>query len=218
MNQEAKAKVLYRKFETAEIANMLVVLLDEHKVEHSVFHNGEEIEDFNPSVHQRNLEIHLLEEDSERVDQLIEETADKELDTVEKDYFIFSFNNDELREVLIKAEEWSALDLALAHKLLRERGEPFDKEEISRLRDERAIELAKPKSASISSLVVAYLGAVFLQIIPIVAGIIYLTSKKDDLAGNRVPVYDDPTKKHGRTMILLSIVLAAVQILIILQL
>lgn len=196
---------LYKSFDTAEIASLLTDLLAENSIPFEVYGPEGKIEDFDREGSYSSLEINVLESDFDKVDKLIEDRADQELETVAKDYFIFEFSNDELKEVLIHADEWSALDLALAHKLLKDRGEPMDKDQLEIWRAERIAKSAEPQDASQGWVVISYVLAFILPLISLITGLVYMRAKKIDLNDNAVPKYSAETKKHGKMLFTISL-------------
>lgn len=205
---------LFRSFNTPGIAGMLTELLDEHGIDYEVYQDNELIENFDPQGIYGQLNVYLNKDDFEKVDEIIEKRADEELDTIEKDYFLFQFSNDELRDILIKADEWSPLDIALARKLLRERGEKFSVDEIQKLREERVADSAKPKAASSGILILCFICVLIFPLVPLIAGPVFAWSKKHDLAGNSVPTYDKPTQSKGRIMLIATLVLIATGVVV----
>ena len=146
----------YKSFESVEIAQLLTELLDESKTSYELRNSEGKIEDFDPSRRYDVIEVWIDKGQFDSIDDLIEEKANSELDTVADDYFIFEFSNDELRDVLINAHEWSPLDLALANKLLKERGEPFDKEELEKIREEKIAESALARNITKTRKIVGF--------------------------------------------------------------
>src|SRR5476651_2380419 len=106
----------FRKFNDPALASDLIALLDENHIEYQTEQNslvgnpllvsgGEATEEWT---------IKLRQPDFDKVNTLLVADEAKAIDEVEKDYYLFDFTNEELREVLIKADEWSAFDFALA--------------------------------------------------------------------------------------------------------
>ena len=205
----------YKSFESVEIAQLLTELLDESKTSYELRNSEGKIEDFDPSRRYDVIEVWIDKGQFDSIDDLIEEKANSELDTVADDYFIFEFSNDELRDVLINAHEWSPLDLALANKLLKERGEPFDKEELEKIREEKIAESALARNISKGRKIVGLIAALMFPLIGIITALVYLLASKDDLLGKKVPKYGEPTKKHGKIVITINLFVTALLVAII---
>jgi len=214
-NQATSEMKKYKSFESVEIAQLLTELLDESKTSYELRNSEGKIEDFDPSRRYDVIEVWIDKDQFDSIDGLIEEKANSELDTVADDYFIFEFSNDELRDVLINAHEWSPLDLALANKLLKERGEPFDKEELEKIRKEKIAESALARNISKGRKIVGLIAALLFPLIGIITALVYLLASKDDLSGKKVPKYGEPTKKHGKIVITIALFGTALLVAII---
>src|SRR5918993_2096184 len=59
------------------------------------------------------------------------------LDKVPDDYYLFSFTDDELKEILAKPDEWGSFDYQLSQKILKQRGIIISPEEKQALKSER---------------------------------------------------------------------------------
>lgn len=83
------------------------------------------------------------------------------------DYYLFGFSNEELFEILAKPDEWGHFDRQLAQKILSDRGQPIDSQQLSRLKEQRISELARPEKTSWSLIgfgyVLIFLGILFLS-------------------------------------------------------
>ena len=55
--------------------------------------------------------------------------AEKEIEVIDDDYYLLSFSDDELIDVVSKSDEWNKFDVSLAKKLLKERGNEITNDE-----------------------------------------------------------------------------------------
>jgi hypothetical protein len=92
----------------------------------------------------------------------------------------------------------------LSVKLLKERGVTVNPEDIKQERAEALENSSRPTSIDKTALIFLYIIALFSGFIPILAGIVFITTKKPNSAGVRVPKYDIPSRKHGRNLVLLG--------------
>ena len=144
----------------------------------------------------------------------------KETDSVDRTYYLFEFNDDELLEILQKPDEWGPLDYELAQKILKERGRSIDGGILLKLNSERKTVLLKPATAGNSLYVVGYFfiaygvySSVFpytkLSLLPflflapffnIVIGHLIYKSKKTLPDGERVFTFVEEDRGRGRIM------------------
>jgi len=163
--------------------------------------------------------VKIKSADFEKVNQLLKDDENKNIEDVDKDYYLFSFTDDELIDVVTKADEWSAFDVVLARKLLTERGKDISEAAISVINEQRLEELKKPESSQLSWIIVGYLIA--LGDITIAFGVIiwpffvcaiglfigwHLASYKKTLPdGERVFGYNQTDRMHGKRIFYLGI-------------
>ena len=99
------------------MANELAELLNEHNIQYYI---QEETSGFDPSFVMSNAPVDyavkIKSEDFEQANLLQKESETKNIEGIDKDYYLFSFTDDELMEVITKADEWSAFDNVLAKK------------------------------------------------------------------------------------------------------
>jgi hypothetical protein len=126
------------------------------------------------------------------------------LSHVESDYYLFSFSNDELKEIVEKPDEWGSLDYALAQKLLNERGVTLSDEHLENLRETRNQTLAEPEKEKPSNILAYYIISIIFFPVGLVIGWIWAYSKKTLPDGKRTYAYHPDTRKHGRIIFALA--------------
>ena len=72
------------------------------------------------------VSVKLPSSDLLRAEAALDEVAEKQITEVGNDHYLFSFTDEELLDVVRKADEWNALDRTLARKLLAQRGKPVE--------------------------------------------------------------------------------------------
>ena len=125
--------------------------------------------------------------------------------SIDSDYHLFQFTDEELMEVIFKSDEWSPLDLVLAQKILKERGKEIDIIQTSKLKQERLVELSKPDKSETLWIVLGYIFSLFGGILAIIIGWLLLSQKKTLPNGVRVYANSPSDRKHGNRIFLLGI-------------
>ena len=123
-------------------------------------------------------------------------------------HYLFGFSDDELFEVIIKRDEWSSYDVALAGRILRQRGRDVTPDTVRLLQQYRAVELTKPEASQKVSIIAGYLMACLGGFIGIIIGLNLLYAKKKLLDGTQGPAYSAADRAHGFRIILLGFVVA----------
>jgi len=140
---------------------------------------------------------------------VLNEHITRNLSELDPDYYLFTFSNEELNEIIQKPDEWSNQDYVIAKKILRDRGENITDEDIQGIRSARLNELSRPEQEESSWIFLGYLMSVVLPVAGLVMGILFSTSKKVLPDGNKLLIYDSKTRSHGSKMIFISILMLA---------
>ena len=156
--------------------------------------------------------VKIMQDDFAKVDALLNTDAASLLETVDKDYHLFSFTNDELLEIVSKPDEWSAFDYQLAKNILKSRGADVGDEKLKQLKTERLQELAQPEPPQNQPIGIGYTLALLGGIVGVFIGWHLLTLKKVLPNGQRVYAYKNDDRKHGLRIMILGMIFSAVYI------
>jgi len=159
-------------------------------------------------------------EDFTRAHAILEDYYQTQLQGIDPDYYLLSFTNDELLEVVQKPDEWGHLDYALAKKLLAERGHEITPVKAEQFRQQRIAELAKPEKVHQSQIFLGYGGA-FISLFggltgaffglwssagSFVLGYVLAYLKKTLPNGERVYIYSAWERKHGKRILWIAVI------------
>ncbi|PUZ27783.1 hypothetical protein GA0116948_106100 [Chitinophaga costaii] len=159
-----------------------------------------------------------------QVGTLLKENIAIDIDAVEPEYYLLSFTDSELLDIIRHPDEWGDYDNALAIALLRKRGIPITGTFIESAQEKRIAQLGAPVSVKIDALIGAYLLAflcgigwvlhyVFGMVVMAFAigtGAAFLWARKTLPDGNSVPVFDEQTRRHGKRILLVALVMVPV--------
>ena len=141
-----------------------------------------------------------------KANQVLDARILQNITALEKDYYLFSFTNDELIEILRKPDEWSRQDFLIARKILDERGEHISEDVINDLKSKRINELGREENEPVLSITAGYILALLVSIVGLFFGLAFLTAKKNIPNGKKVFAYSRNTRKHGRNIVIISAV------------
>ena len=161
----------------------------------------------------KDFRIKIKKEYFERADQLFLELSANELENIDKNYYLFEFTNEELRDLLLKSDEWSKFDYLLAQKLLKDRGEAVEEEELESMKKERIAELSKPEESHKGWVVAGYIFAFGGGILGLLIGYHLMSHKKTLPNGERVYGYIESDRKSGKTIFIIGVVFFALAII-----
>ncbi len=195
----------YQKFVKKERAEELIALLAKHEIKAVFEDNTPSLGDSFGTSYEADFAVKLHAEDFEKANQILLEDSVGDLDAIDRDYYLFSFSDEELRDIVAHRDEWNPFDFLLAQKLLKERGHEINQDQLNELRQQRIAELSKPEPKQIGAIVAGYIMAVLGGVLGIVIGG-YLTTYKRTLPnGDRVYHYSQDDRKHGKRILCLGI-------------
>ncbi len=198
--------ITYQKFNDVALANALAELLEANNVKYFL---EEEAPTFNPAFSYADTKEYILKvqpDDFEQVNNLLKKNANENIGEVESDYYLLSFTNQELLDVISKADEWNAFDVQLARRLLAERGDVISDEQLADIEKRRIEELKVAEPSQSSWLIVGYIFALAGGVLGFFIGWHIWTYQKTLPNGEMVYIYSENDRKQGKIIFYLSFV------------
>ena len=198
----------YTRFYTIEDAGPLIELLKREQIPYQVEHEVNQLEpvyigqSFDPMV-----VIKIPQDQFSKLSFLLGDSTLQTSDSISEDYYLFSFSDEELIEVIKQPEEWNALDRSLAQKILNERKVPLPI--ISPVSIQSKYEAERLETKWI---ILGYLLAWF-TLPGIFFGLAIVYGKRTLRNGERVHLYDLRTIKHGHNMVIVGGISTAIFLL-----
>lgn len=197
----------FQRFNDMELANTIGGQLAEAGIQYIIEDNSKF---FNPSFVNNSIDtaisLKLQAADFPKAHAALENYYQKQLDHVDKDYYLFQFTDAELIEIVSKPDEWGHFDYQLAQKLLAERGKAVRPEEVVQLKTQRIEVLSQPEPVSNLWIYLGYACAIMGGLFGIIAGATIAYVRKTLPDGQRVYAYPERQRKHGRTILVIAIV------------
>jgi hypothetical protein len=200
--------ITYQKFNDPALADELGGQLESHQIKYFI---EKESRPFDPtySFNESSVTqyaVKIKSEDFEKVNQLLKDDESEDVTEIGKDYYLYSFTDDELMEVITKADEWSPFDVVLARKLLAEKGKVLTDEAITAINEKRIEALKAPDPPQTYWIVVGYVCAFIGGLLGIFIGWYLMNYKKTLPNGERVYEYSERDRRHGRIIFYIGIV------------
>jgi hypothetical protein len=206
--------ITYRRFSDIGLAVAIATRLEEGGVTYQLEDNSRLFDpNFANNRVDSDISIKLQPADFVKADEVLSDFYRNHLDNVDDDYYLLSFTDAELGEVVAKPDEWGLFDYQLAMKLLKERGQEVKPEEARRLKQQRIKELEVPEPVHTKLIVSGYLCAFFLSFIGIFIGSCLVFYKKTLPDGRRVSAYSAKDHGHGIIILALSVTFQALWII-----
>lgn len=127
-----------------------------------------------------------------------------QLSTLDPDYYLFSFSDAELLDLVGHPDEWGALDYALAKQLLAQHGIPVTPEQEAAIQQNRLATLSKTETAHAQWIFFAYLLAIAGGLFGFFLGYVLAFLKKNLPNGEQVFVYPPADRRHGKRVMVIS--------------
>ncbi|MNK06567.1 hypothetical protein D3C87_244660 [compost metagenome] len=210
----AEHYVTFKKFPDASQAKGLQQFLIENGIECLFVDDSPRLGSSFSSDLLKEYEIQMHPDNFEKANTLLEEHAENFLKDVPEDYYLFTFTDEELHDVVLKHDEWSEFDYMLARKLLDERGKTIDEAHIKDLRAQRIADLAKPEGNQQSWVIMGYVFSLLGGFFGIITGYVLWSSKKTLPNGEMVPTYSETDRMHGKNILILGIIVLVVVVLV----
>lgn len=194
--------VVFQKFASREDAAQVIQLLQEYLIPIECYEEVDryfriEMGDL-PSL--TGFYLKLRPTDFERARLILQKESSIWIADIPKEYYLFSFSNQELRQIIEKPDEWNEADYLLAKKILQERGLEISEKEEKMLKEKRLARLSEPVSASFFLILIGFLLSPF--IFGVFVGWQLLTSQKILPNGSSIYTYDSKSRTLGKWILL----------------
>jgi hypothetical protein len=94
-----------------------------------------------------NIHLKVRTADLDRAHRVLEEHYKHQLQDIDPGYYLLSFTDIELLDIVAKPDEWGHFDYVLARELLAERGLPIPDDTIRQMKQQRLRQLAQQNRA-----------------------------------------------------------------------
>jgi hypothetical protein len=195
----------FLSFNDEDLANFVGEKLKDNNIEFTVEKSKPILDSsFVDTSIDRNIHIKLKRQDFRKGHQALEDYYKTQLNNVDPEYFLLSFSDDELKDVISKPDEWGHFNYQLAQNLLKERGHNIEEGLLTKLKEDRIKDLAQPEKASSLLVFFGYCFIPFGLIIGFFIGRHLFYSKKSLPNGNQVFSYRETDRKHGNRIMIIT--------------
>ncbi|MCD8529066.1 MAG: hypothetical protein LRY27_03700 [Chitinophagales bacterium] len=197
---------VFRSFYNHEEALALQNYLQEDGIDSKLFENKLSFDpSFANNSFQTEYQILIAPYLFEKANNALEKQAEELIENVPKDYYLYEFNNEELYDILLKQDEWNELDICLAKKLLKERGEIVSDNFIASINKKRIDDLKQTNPFEKHWIYAGYLFLFIYGLPGVFVGIYLLTASKTLPNGMRIHTFTKKGRMHGNILIILGI-------------
>lgn len=192
--------ITYQKFVKEEEALPIIEVLETNQINYQIenLNIGPDITMTGGSGLDHTLALKIKTSDFDVLNGLLETNMGDNFEGLLEDHFLLEFNNDELLNVIRKFDEWNSADVLLAQKLLHIRGMvTITDDYVQALKDKRMQELRQPEEGKKAWTIIGFISALLGGFVGIFIGYHFFLFKKTLPNGERVFVYDTPTRQNG---------------------
>jgi hypothetical protein len=203
----------FEKFFSPEQAEPVLAILKEHNVSFEFLKIGKVVDAvIAGETLNYNYELKIARNQFEYVNQLLLDKIQINIDDVDPEYYLFSFTDNELMDILRKPDEWGRQDYIIARQLLGSRGVQYSDVELTNLKSERLQVLARPEKEGKAWIYAGYFFSAFGGFFGVIIGLALWQSTKVLPNGDKVYTYDQKTRNKGRLIVLVSLIVFALSI------
>jgi hypothetical protein len=193
--------ITIKKFNTSEEASTVLELLEKNNIEYTIEKEKDSnVQDtvFAGNTYNSNLHIKVKSEDFEKADELLKDVEEINVERLDKDYYLFSFSDDELIEILQNPDEWSYNDYLWAQEILKQRGKEVDTTTLANWKQKRLEFLSQPIKISGNFILFAYIFCLLGGIIGYFMGNYLCNSQKILPNGQQILTYNEESRQKGQ--------------------
>lgn len=203
----SKKFVEFQRFSSEEELENCIKILTENNIEYII----EDVSiNLDPVLSSNKLGkeflIKIEQVNFEKTNEILDKFYSSEINEIDNDYYLFSFSDDELLDVIIKSDEWNKFDVQLAKKILSKKGKGLSNLEIDHIKRQRILDLSKPEKKQSEWIFVGYVSSLLGGLLGIFIGWYLLTFKKTLPNGDRIFNYSNEDRKHGNQILILGII------------
>lgn len=188
----------FKKYNNPEEAGVLVEILKKNNIEYELTSDTPSSDVlFAGNTMTEEIQINIKEQDFETVTKLQEEINVITAETLEKDYYLFEFSDDELLDLLKNPDEWSLNDYHWAREILTIRGKDVDDGTIEKWQNDRLENLSQTETVSLKYLILAWFFCLMGGFIGIFMGRHLSSYKKLLPNGQKIYGFNQKDRKKG---------------------
>lgn len=133
---------------------------------------------------------------------------------LDSDYYLLSFTEAELYDVLVKQDEWSEHDVEIAREILVKNGFKIDETTLSREREERLANFRKPDKNQTGLIIIGYIFAALGGFLGLLFGYALYATKKELPSGERIHRYSESNRKSGLNILIISAITLSIGLIL----
>lgn len=201
-----EAFLTYQKFNDQAAAAELADFFSENGIEFKLEDSSINF-DVTFSYNELNKEFRVKIKDSDftKANKLLQQAVQQDIEQADESHYLYRFTNDELIDLIEKADEWNPFDVALAQDILKQRGKEIKDDTIQKFKADRLTALREPEKAKPFWIATGYLLAILGGILGFFIGWHLINHKRTLPNGESIYAYTDADRKNGYNILALGV-------------
>ncbi len=207
--------MVYRTYHEQDSASELAKTLTDHGIEFQVIEDRESLDSlYGYKPFNKQYFVKIAGDDFPKANSILARLSEQEVNTADKDHYLFRFTDQELFEIISKPDEWNEFDVQLSKRILGERGKVISQETIELLRTQRINDLSRPDEGQKNWIYAGYLFAMLGGLIGVFIGWHLSTYKKTLPNGQQIYGFKQADRRHGRRIFILGVINVVIALII----
>lgn len=206
--------ITYRTFNDLALAEDVANTLKQNGMQYELKTTAAKIDIATMTSAAKEYVIMAYAADFDTINKLLEDNALEDIEKVDSDYYLFTFTDEELFDLITKADEWSAFDAVLARKILKDRGRDVSDRKIDKIHNDRIEVLRQPEPSQTFWIVLGYIIALLGGFFGIFIGRHLHGHKKTLPNGEMVFAYSENDRKHGRNIFYIATIVFSIALIL----
>jgi hypothetical protein len=203
----------YRKFTDLESAQEICGKLSENEIPFTLDDNSHNyVKVIGYSQIDLGITLNIKSEDFAKADKILETYYSADIESVDENYYLFEFTDEELKNIVANPYEWGSFDFLLARKLLKEKGIEFSEEYIAKKKNDKLEELSKVHKVPVYKFVIGYILAILIPAAGLIFGLLVINNNHVLPNGKKVYAHTESDKLNGKIILAISIIWSAILI------
>ena len=218
---------IFRKSINKSVIEEIASVLEKHSIEYTIIDNKKDFDpNFVANPSKIEYQIIIFRDNFEIANQALSQYYSHNI-TIPEGYYLLEYSDEDLKEILIKKDEWNEFDYELTKKILKDRGEEITQHEIDLINNKRLESLKNEyenpqevKNYIIIGYIFAFVGCLLsmvwgmLMFVSYAIAIAIIKLKKQLPNGERVYFFNEKDRKHGKRILILSLLFTTFWILL----
>ena len=205
--------VLLKSLFERDKAQQIKIILDKNNIESKINFSRDNLEMTYGQQSSDPIEVYVYEKDFEKGNEVIAFLFEDTEDELKID----EYTDKELEEIVLNPDDWHKSFVEEAKVILDQRGIKIEQEEINKNLNKKIKEVKKGVPVTNLNLVLLWMLCVFGALLGLAAGYFLWQGKTRASDGSKHYLYDIRARKHGRSMLLVGIVVQLATFLVIIN-